>query len=247
MPGGQEAEVTWDLRMGRWQDVLAGVGEVDEVITDPPYSPRVGRKEQEEPEDRRWRRPETRMPRRRSELAYKPLSEDIVRAAVASFAVRKWWVVFGDHESMRWWSDALAEAGLLTFPPVPWVRVDAPPRYFCDGPSNACEWITIARPRRVPGDRRWRPGVYTGSLKDTGKLVTGGKPLWLMRALVRDYSEPGDVVCDPFAGGGTTLLAAAIEGRRAVGAECDPETFAKAQSRLSRGYTPVLPGLAVQP
>ena len=59
-----------------------------------------------------------------------------------------------------------------------------------------------------------------------------------MRAIVRDYSEPGDLVCDPCAGGGTTLLAAVIEGRRAIGAERDPDTFAKAVARLRRGYTP---------
>jgi len=37
---------------------------------------------------------------------------------------------------------------------------------------------------------------------------------------------------------GTTLLAAVIEGRRAIGAERDPATFAKAVARLRRGFTP---------
>ncbi len=30
-----------DLRLGRWQEALADVGEVDAVITDPPYSART--------------------------------------------------------------------------------------------------------------------------------------------------------------------------------------------------------------
>jgi len=42
-------------------------------------------------------------------------------------------------------------------------------------------------------------------------MIIGGKPMWLMRALVRDYSRPGNLVCDPCAGGATTLIAAAIE------------------------------------
>ena len=71
-------------------------------------------------------------------------------------------------------------------------------------------------------------------------LVVGGKPLDLMRAIVRDYSRPGDLICDPCAGGATTLLAAAMEGRRAVGAEIDHETYAKASARIARGYTPPL-------
>lgn len=49
-----------------------------------------------------------------------------------------------------------------------------------------------------------------------------GKPSWLMRALVRDYSLPSDLVCDPMAGWGSTLRAALDEGRRAIGAEIDP-------------------------
>jgi DNA modification methylase len=53
-----------------------------------------------------------------------------------------------------------------------------------------------------------------------------------MRAIVRDYSRPGDLVCDPCAGGGTTLLAAIMEGRRAIGSEIDPVTFEKAVKRL---------------
>lgn len=65
----------------------------------------------------------------------------------------------------------------------------------------------------------------------------GGKPLGVMRSIVRDYSRPGDLVCDPFAGGATTLLAAAMEGRRAVGAECDMAAYAAAMTRIRQGYT----------
>lgn len=55
-----------------------------------------------------------------------------------------------------------------------------------------------------------------------------GKPSWLMRALVRDYSMPADLVCDPLAGWGSTLRAALDEGRRAIGAEIDPDIAAAA-------------------
>ena len=69
-----------------------------------------------------------------------------------------------------------------------------------------------------------------------------------MRALVRDYSRPGDLVCDPCAGGATTLIAAALEGRRAIGAELDPETYALACARIERtALTPPLPGLDCEP
>lgn len=55
-----------------------------------------------------------------------------------------------------------------------------------------------------------------------------GKPAWLMRALVRDYSVQADLVCDPLAGWGSTLRAALDEGRRAIGSEIDPQIAAAA-------------------
>lgn len=50
-----------------------------------------------------------------------------------------------------------------------------------------------------------------------GRLHPHEKPLALMAELVRKC--PAGVVADPFAGSGTTLLAARQEGRRAIGVE----------------------------
>lgn len=58
-------------------------------------------------------------------------------------------------------------------------------------------------------------------------------PLPVMQALVRAFSRPGDLVVDPFAGGGTVLRAAALLGRRAVGYEIDAEALATSQRNLS--------------
>jgi DNA modification methylase len=55
-----------------------------------------------------------------------------------------------------------------------------------------------------------------------------------MSALVRDYSRPGDLICDPFAGWGSTLAAAVANGRRAIGSEMDRDAFNEANRRLSR-------------
>ena len=50
------------------------------------------------------------------------------------------------------------------------------------------------------------------------------KPVDLLRRLIRVYSNPGDLVLDPFAGGGTTIDAAMREGR--LWAACDKATEA---------------------
>jgi DNA modification methylase len=48
------------------------------------------------------------------------------------------------------------------------------------------------------------------------------KPVALVADAMRDCSERGDIVLDPFMGSGTTILAAERVGRRAYGLEIDP-------------------------
>ncbi len=57
--------------------------------------------------------------------------------------------------------------------------------------------------------------------------------LWLLDALVRDYSDPGMTIVDPCAGWGSTLVAARNVGRNAIGAEMDPAAFERCQHALS--------------
>jgi site-specific DNA-methyltransferase (adenine-specific) len=59
------------------------------------------------------------------------------------------------------------------------------------------------------------------------------KPLDLMRYLVRLITPPEETVLDPFAGSGSTLIAAGLEGRDFVGIELDPDHVRIAQARLA--------------
>jgi DNA modification methylase len=54
------------------------------------------------------------------------------------------------------------------------------------------------------------------------KKHTCPKPLNLMRLLVRRLTVAGETILDPFAGSGTTLIAAAQEDRQAIGIEREP-------------------------
>jgi DNA modification methylase len=58
------------------------------------------------------------------------------------------------------------------------------------------------------------------------------KSLGLMEDLVRIHSNPGDLIVDPYAGSGTTGVAAKRLGRRFFGIEIDPDYAAQAARRI---------------
>lgn len=58
------------------------------------------------------------------------------------------------------------------------------------------------------------------------------KPLGLMLWVVGNYSEPGDLILDPYSGSGTTCVAAKRLGRHYIGIEIDPDYCRKARARL---------------
>lgn len=60
------------------------------------------------------------------------------------------------------------------------------------------------------------------------------KPLALMRWLIRLVTPPGGVVVDPFAGSGTTLEAAYLEGFESIGVEMTPEYWPLIAARIER-------------
>lgn len=59
-------------------------------------------------------------------------------------------------------------------------------------------------------------------------------PVALAGRLIKLYSWPGDLVIDPFAGSGTTGVAAINLGREFLGCELNPEYVALANERLRR-------------
>lgn len=92
----------------------------------------------------------------------------------------------------------------------------------------------------------WNGGGYVPNVY-TGKTVAGvacangetrehptQKPLWLMGRLVEQHTNPGDLVVDPYAGSGSTLVAAKHAGRRAVGIEGDEQYAEAAAKRLTQ-------------
>jgi len=228
----------WELRCGDYRDVLANEFDfvvADAVITDPPYSERThsGHSKIASKNDCRS-----------IDYDYLTHGDAMEWAANLSSMSAGWVCVLTDHTLVSSWEKGFKEAGRYAFAPIPCIERGGRFRMIGDGPPCVTVNLVPARPRTredgaFPYWNKWHKtpaGYYITTTED--KLVIGGKTLALMRAIVRDYSRRGELVVDPCAGGGTTLLAAVLEGRRAIGAELDPATFELAVARLRRGYTP---------
>ena len=83
-------------------------------------------------------------------------------------------------------------------------------------PSRPAEPIADVQPWEYTGNR-WHP---------TEKAVS------VLRPLIESYSQPGDLVLDPFAGSGSTMVAAAFAGRDYLGIELESEYCTLTRRRL---------------
>ncbi len=109
------------------------------------------------------------------------------------------------------------------------------PQLTGDRPAMGYESLVAAH---APGKSRWNGGGQHGVfVVNKGGDERAGhptqKPLALMEKLVRLFTDPGDTILDPFAGSGTTGVAALRMGRRFVGWERDPKYHAIALKRLT--------------
>jgi site-specific DNA-methyltransferase (adenine-specific) len=74
-----------------------------------------------------------------------------------------------------------------------------------------------------------RPWKYTGNVRHPTE-----KDVSILRPLIESFSKAGDLVIDPFAGSGSTLVAAASAGRRYLGVELEQRYCELARERLVR-------------
>jgi site-specific DNA-methyltransferase (adenine-specific) len=101
--------------------------------------------------------------------------------------------------------------------------------------------------RRVPFDVWGLPddGPHWGRVQGNNRERRAGHPNQLpevyLERLVRAYTNPGDLVLDPFAGSGTTLVVARALGRPAVGIDVSAAAVGSAWQRVCAGSVRVAP------
>jgi site-specific DNA-methyltransferase (adenine-specific) len=211
-------------------------GSVDHVITDPPYEAEAHTLQRRTPlgsghgkstvEDK--------------PLDFDPITQEAREASASQMArlARRWMLVFCQAEAVGLWRDSLVDSGAKWKRSCVWIKPDGQPQLTGDRPGMGYESIAAAH---SPGKSRWNGsgshGVFVCAKKSdpdserTGHLTQ--KPLALMEKLVRLFTDPGDLILDPFAGSGTTGVAAIRLGRRFIGWEKDPKYHAIAVKRLT--------------
>ena len=95
----------------------------------------------------------------------------------------------------------------------------------------------ILRPQDLPegfqpDEDTWYFSRVCGTFKERAGWHGCQMPEQLLGRIIRACSNPGEVVLDPFAGSGTTLVAAKKLGRQWIGFELSPQYAAQAKARL---------------
>jgi DNA modification methylase len=186
---------------------------VDAVVTDPPYFVRY--------KDRSGRE----------------IANDIDPATVlGSFAdiyrvlkPNSFCVCFYGWNSADAFLHAWRSAGFLPVGHIVWTKNYASSARFLQYKHEMAYLLAKGHPRKPEAPLAdVRPWAYTGNVLHPTEKAVG-----ILRPLIETYAPACGLVLDPFSGSGSTLVAAALSGRRYLGIEIEEKYCQLAQRRLS--------------
>lgn len=141
--------------------------------------------------------------------------------------------LFSDWRQLPVMNDALQGGGWVWRGIVPWDKTEAV-RPVCGRFRNQAEYILWGSKGPMPTSRNVPvlPGVKRVIVKPKEKYHITGKPVELMEEVIK-IVEPGGVILDPFAGSGSTGVAAKKLGYGFIGIEMSNEYKQIAEERLA--------------
>ena len=233
----------WTLIQGEALPALHAMADesIDAVITDPPYSSGGFSR------DDKGKDPDAKYTQSSAQGRYPTFSGDSrdqrsylawcslwIAECVRVLKPGGYFMAFTDWRQLPVMTDAVQAGGVFWRGIVAWDKgrgARAPHKgYF----RHQCEyviWGTKGAAIQLEHD-----GPFDGCIQSTvrrdDKHHMTGKPTALMRELVRPVL-PGGVVLDPFAGSGTTGVAAVLSGRRFIGIEREAAYADISRARLA--------------
>jgi len=227
MPEGTLPQLTpfWEsddavLYHGDCRDILPLISSVDLLLTDPPYGVEYQSGWSNDP----------RIPGDDGSLDV----QRCVGLSLSKLGVARHAYVFGSFDfsglkitkpvQLIWDKVSLSGGDLAS----PWGKQHEPIMFF----ANANR---ASRHRGKEGlAAKLRKGSILRYQRRNGRkgLHPTEKPVMLLQELIESSSRFGDTVLDPFAGSGSTLVAAMREGRKSIGIELEKSWCEKAAERL---------------
>lgn len=216
------------LYLGDCKEVLSDIGTVDHILTDPPYG------ETTHKGARSLHRDGTLDV---GFIDFASISEvDLIAVVVEFLSITKRWLIF----TCEWrfaaglenaFPDEFIRLGV-------WLKPNGAPQYTGDRPSTGWEAVVIMHNK---GRKKWNGGGHHATWIEN--IVTPGtnihptqKPIPLVSDWIRKFTDPGDIILDPYMGSGTTLYCAMKLGRRAIGIEVDKKHFDNACQRIADAH-----------
>jgi site-specific DNA-methyltransferase (adenine-specific) len=219
------------LYLGDAREVVPTLGRFDHLITDAPYeaimhASKNGIKGLVRPDGSHHWKP----------LDFEPI--DDIRADVVAWGgqVDGWFITFCTSEGVGRWADCINASPLKYKRACVWIKPDSTPQMNGQGPAQGAEHFVCAWAGK--GFARWnaggKRGLYTHCVNNAERtgLHPTEKPRRLMAEILGDFTNPGELICDPFMGSGTTGVAAVQMGRRFVGLELNETYFDIACKRI---------------
>jgi site-specific DNA-methyltransferase (adenine-specific) len=233
----------WQVVQGECLAMLHSMADdsVDAVITDPPYSSGGFSRDDKNkaPGDKYQQNgTEAKYPTfggdNRDQRSYLAWCAMWITECVRVLKPVGYFMAFTDWRQLPVMTDAVQAGGVVWRGVVAWDKgrgARAPHKgYF----KHQCEYVVWGTKGQAVVLEHDGPfdGCISVPVRQADKHHMTGKPTELMRALVRPVL-PGGLVFDPFAGSGSTGVAALLEGRRFLGIEREADYVRIARERLA--------------
>jgi site-specific DNA-methyltransferase (adenine-specific) len=210
-----------------WQNVLETLERVDVVITDPPYGSsthdgamtlkKAGQTDEVDHDNKKNPRSVARKLVDFAMIGYDDFEDMVYQIGMIC---QRWFVMTCEMDYTFPLKQACAADGF----PVSFIRKgvfvkpNGAPQVSGDRPAQGYEEIAILH-RKNNGRLRWNGGgkssVYTHNKPNKAEHPTQ-KPLGLYVQFVRDFSNVGETIFDPFGGSGTLAVAAKMYRRKCI-------------------------------
>lgn len=200
-------------------------GSVDLIVTDPPYG--ISYKSHARKVSRSYERIQGD-----SDLTWlKPFAGECYRLLKENTHLYS----FIRYDTYCAFYEAFREAGFTMKRTLLWIKGAPSAGDLVGDYAPLEEWIIFAQKgRRALNGGRDSNVLSFRKVASTALVHPNQKPLPLLEFLIKKSSNEGEVVLDPFAGSGSTVLAALRCNRDAIGVEVSEEFFRKMEYRAKK-------------